>query len=961
MEFGLLGPVRAVSAGGPVAVGSRKQRLVLAVLLLSANKFVATTGLVRACWVDSPPPTARRIIHGHVSRLRSALAAAGAERDRVALARQGAGYTLICDPMLVDVHRFRELVRQARACSVDDEKAALLDQALNLWRGAPLDDVGNDQTRQRLCAGLEEARLSAMQDRWDALLRLGRHLSILDELVERAAEHPRQQAITGQLILALYRAGRVADALEVYRRYRRRLADEFGIDPGDELQRLEIAVLRADPALDPPRPVVEPAGPTPPAVVAPVAAQLPPDVPAFAGRGEQLAELDAIMPTAGQQVAAVVISGAAGVGKTALAVHWAHRVADRFPDGQLYVNLRGFDPSGSVMAPAEAVRGFLDALGVPPDRVPASLDAQTGLYRSLLSSKRILVLLDNARDADQVRPLLPATPAAMAVVTSRNQLTPLLAVEGAHPLTLDVLSPGGARDLLTQRVGADRIAAEPDAVQVIITACARLPLALSIAAARARQSGFPLATLAAELGVAGQPLDVLDAGDPTSDVRAVFSWSITAVTPPAGRLFRLLGQHPGPDIAVAAAASLAGHPVPAVRRLLTELSRASLLVEHAPGRYSCHDLLRVYATDLAATVDPADDRRAATGRLLDHYTHTAHTAERLFNPHRDPNPLPLPPSAPGTRPEQPADLQAATAWLFAERPVLLAAIRQAAGTGFDTHAWQLAWAVNTFLFRRGHWRDMIMAWQLALAAAERLGDLRAQAEAHRSLGNAGTMFGRYTDADAHLRHALDLSTRTGDQAGQARAEHNLAYLHERQGRPEQSLHHARQAFALHRADGNLRGQAVALNAVGWCYTLLGDHAQALTHCQQALALYRQTGNRHGQAAAWDSIGYAQHQLGDHARAVECYQQSLALSRDLEDRFNEGEVLTHLGDTYDAAGDSTAARAAWTSALAILADLDHPHAPRVRARLQRLPRAVAAQAEWGRSVKGGDDVSLTLPR
>jgi tetratricopeptide (TPR) repeat protein len=620
------------------------------------------------------------------------------------------------------------------------------------------------------------------------------------------------------------------------------------------------------------------------------------------------------------------------------------------------VNLRGFDPSGSVMAPAEAIRGFLEALGVPPERIPASLDAQTGLYRSLLAGKRILVLLDNAHDPEQVRPLLPATPTAMAVVTSRNQLTPLLVVEGGHPLTLDVLSPAEARDLLIRRVGADRIAAEPDAVQLIITACARLPLALSIVAARARQSGFPLATLAAELGVAGQPLDALEAGDPKTDVRAVFSWSITAVTRPAGRLFRLLSQHAGPDIAVAAAASLAAHSAPEVRRLLTELSRASLLAEHAPGRYSWHDLLRVYATELAARVDPADDRRAATGRLLDHYVHSAHVAERLFSPHRDPIPLPLLPSAPGTRPEQPADFAAAAAWLSAERPVLLAAVRHAAGTGFDTHAWQLAWAVNTFLFRRGHWRDMVMVWQLALAAAERLGDLTAQAEAHRCLGVASTMFGRFTDADTHLRRALDLSTRLGDRAGQARAEHNLAYLCERQGRPEQSLHHARQVLALHRAAGNVRGQAVALNAVGWCCTLLGDHAQAIAHCQQALVLYQQIGNRYGQAAAWDSLGYAHHPLGDQAQAVDCYQQALALSRGLDDQFNEADALAHLGDTYDAAGDSMAARAAWTSALTIFTDLDHPNAARVRTRLQRSPGTDATHGGWGH-----DDAGVTLPK
>ena len=598
MEFGLLGTVRALSWGVPIDVGPRKQRLVLAVLLLAVNRFVATTSLIRACWFDDPPPTANRVVHAHVSRLRSALSAAGGAEDGISLAGHGAGYVFTCDPVRVDVHRFRKLVGQARASTADEEKAALLVEALDLWRGAPLDDVATDETRDRLCGGLVESRLAAMQDRWDAQLRLGRHLAILDELVANAAEHPRQQRITGQLMLALYRAGRATDALEVYRTHRQRMAVEFDVDPGTELRRLEVAILRADPALDPPDPA---APPDRPSAAVPIPAQLPPDVPGFVGRGAQLAELDAAGGT-------VVISGTAGVGKTALAVHWAHRARERFPDGQLYVNLRGFDPAGRAMSPAEAIRGLLDTLGVPPDRIPAGLEAQTAHYRSLLTGKRILVLLDNAHDADEIRPLLPATPTAMTVVTSRNQLNSLLAVEGAHPLTLDVLSPVGAYDLLARRIGAQRTAAEPEAVQAIIAACARLPLALSIAAARARQSGFALAALAAELGPAGRPLDVLDAGDPTSDLRAVFSWSVDAVTPPAARLFRLLGRHLdpdiGPDIGAAAAASLAGHPVPVTRRLLTELSRASLLVEHAPGRYTCHDLLRVYAVDLTAASEP---------------------------------------------------------------------------------------------------------------------------------------------------------------------------------------------------------------------------------------------------------------------------------------------------------------------------------------------------------------------
>ncbi|MFK3979616.1 BTAD domain-containing putative transcriptional regulator [Micromonospora sp. NPDC050397] len=941
MEFGLLGPVRAVSGGVPVDVGSRKQRLVLAVLLLGVNRFVATTSLVRACWLDEPPPTANRVVHAHVSRLRGALAAAGSERYAISLARQGAGYVLRCDPMRVDVHRFRELVRRTRASGTDEERVALLSEALDLWRGAPLHDVANDETRDRLCAGLTEARLAAMQDRWDAQLRLGRHLSILEELVDQAAEHPQQQRMTGQLMLALYRSGRAVDALRTYRVYRERLGDEFGVDPGVELRRLELAILRTDPTLDLVGQPARVAAPDRTADrVTPVPAQLPPDVPGFVGRDGQLRELDAVADAGERTPGAVIISGTAGVGKTALALHWAHRARDRFTDGQLYVNLRGFDPAGRVVSAAEAIRGFLDALGVPPEHVPATIEGQTGRYRSLLAGKRMLVLLDNARDADQIRPLLPATPTVLTVVTSRNQLTSLLAVEGAYPLTLDVLSLGGAHDLLTQRVGAERTAAEPVAVRKIIMACARLPLALGIAAARARQSGFSLAALGAELGSANQSLDALDAGDPTSNVRAVFSWSIAALTPPAARLFRLLGQHPGPDVDVAAAASLAGYPVPQTRRLLTELRRASLLVEPVPGRLTCHDLLRVYAADLTATIDPPDQRRAATSRLLDHYTHLAYVADRLINPHRDPMTLPLRPLPPRTGAEPPADAEAATAWLATERAVLLAAVRYAAESGFDLRAWQLTWALDTFLFRSGHWRDRASAWQVALTAAGRLDEVDARADAHRALAQTGTLNGGYAEAHIHLVHALELSTRTGDRQGQARTHHQLAHLYERQDQLDIALEHALQALALRRAAGHHRGQAVALNAVGWTYNRLGNHVQALIHCEQALKLNQEIGNRFGQAAVWDSLGHVHHQLGDHSRAAECYQRSLALSRELGGQYIEADTLVHLGETQRAVGDYPAARVAWTRALAMLTNLDHPDAARVRAQLRKLVEPVS---------------------
>jgi tetratricopeptide (TPR) repeat protein len=565
------------------------------------------------------------------------------------------------------------------------------------------------------------------------------------------------------------------------------------------------------------------------------------------------------------------------------------------------------------------------------------------LYRSLLAGRRVLVVLDNARDAEQVRPLLPGTSTALVVVTSRNQLTSLIAVDGAQPLTLDLLAADEARDLLARRVGADRVAAEPAAVEQIITCCVRLPLALTIAAARAEQSGFPLATLAVEMDKATGRLDALDAGDAVSQVRAVFSWSYTALSPAAARLFRLLGLHPGPAVSAAVAASLGAVPPAEARRLLAELTRASLLTEHTPGRYGFHDLLRVYAADLTHTRDPADQHHAALGRMLDHYLHTAHTAERLLDPQRDPITLALAPPADGVSQERQADYGQAMAWLTVEHPVLLAALRQAAEAGFDTHSWQLAWTLYTFLARRGHWHDLTTAWQIALHAARRLDDPAAQAHAHRNLAHAHLRLGRYPGAHTHLGHALDLYARAGDRVGQGHTHEAIAMLCEREGRPEQALDHAQQALTLSRAAGHRRGQANALNAVGWCHTVLGDHQQALICCQHALTLHQELGNRWGEAGTWDSLGYAHHYLGNHTQAVDCYRHALGLFMDLGDRHYEAEVLTRLGDTYHAADDSTAARTAWQHALDILTDLDYPDTDTVRAKLQALDQPPGAPA------------------
>jgi len=718
----------------------------------------------------------------------------------------------------------------------------------------------------------------------------------------------------------------------------RRLAEAFGLS-GPDRDRFHEAASAVDAAVA-----------TPPRVAA-APAQLPADVAAFTGRRAHLDRLTAVLnrddrdddgddarddagDDAGDDArppATVVISaiaGTAGIGKTALAVHWAHRVRHRFPDGQLYVNLRGFHPSGSVTHPAQAMRGLLEALDVPRQRIPGDLDAQAALYRSELADRRMLIVIDNARDAEQVRPLLPGSPGCFVLVTSRSQLTSLVAVEGAHPLTLDLLTHDEAWQLLARRLGPDRLTAEPQAAEELITRCARLPLALAIVAARAATNpDFPLHAIATELRDNDKRLDAFADEDPSGDIRAVFSWSLATLGPASARMFRLLGLHPGPEVSVPAAASLAGEPVPAVRPMLAELARAHLIVEATPGRYTLHDLLRVYAGELAASAEPDDQRRAAQHRMLDHYLHTAHAADRLVDPHRDTFALSAP--VDGVTPEPLADYQQAMTWLTTEHAVLTAAVGHAAAVGFDVHAWQLARAIAESLDRRGHWRDWIDTQYTALAAARRLGDPSMRADAHRTLARAATRLGHYDDAHTHYRHALDIYVEAGDAAGRAHTHNSIAEVWERQGRYQDALDHAQVALDLHSDAGHLRGKAAALNAVGWYHAQLGSYHSALSACEEALSLLTELGDRYGLAATSDSLGYAHHRLGDHERALACYVYSLDLFRDLGDRYWEATLLTRIGETRRAMGEADGARDDWQQALAILQELAHPDAEQVR--------------------------------
>jgi tetratricopeptide (TPR) repeat protein/transcriptional regulator with XRE-family HTH domain len=680
----------------------------------------------------------------------------------------------------------------------------------------------------------------------------------------------------------------------------------------------------------------EPAGPggTSPGVPR----QLPAAVADFTGRAAELTALTQMLDEARADAAGTVvisaIGGTAGVGKTALALYWAHQVAHRFPDGQLYANLRGFDPAGSPAAPAEAVRGFLDALGVPPERIPRQLDAQAGLYRSLLADRKMLIVLDNARDEEQVRPLLPASPAGLVLVTSRSQLAGLAAADGARLLSLDVLTHDEAVQLLTARIGRDRVAAEPGAVAEVADLCACLPLALAVAAARAAaRPGFLLAALADELRDAADRLDALDAGDPVASVRAVFSWSYHQLSNEAARMFRLLGLHPGPDISVPAAVSLAGTSEPEARRLLGELARGCLIAEHVPDRYAFHDLLRAYAAAQASDCDSEPERQEAIGRILDHYLHTAAQSALTMSSGREE--VILVPPRPGAAPERPTDPRGALAWFDAEYLVLLAVLALAAKSGFDSHAWQLAWAMSPLLQARGRYQEQAATQHTALAAATRLDDIYGQAVSGRLLAGALTNLGDYDQARFRLGHCLGFHQRLGNRLGEAKVHQNLNFLAVRQRRYADALRDAEEALRVYQAIGDKTGEADALNRVGWCHVLLGDYEQARVVCRRALSVCAETGHRRLEGHSWDSLGYAEHHLGNFAEAAACYERALGVLREFGERYPEAEALTHLGDTRHAAGDLPRAREAWQRALTIFEDMQHPDADEVRAKLDSL--------------------------
>ncbi|CCH32794.1 BTAD domain-containing putative transcriptional regulator [Actinosynnema sp. NPDC047251] len=907
VQFRLLGDVEAHVRGQPIGIGYPQLRCVLAVLLVEANHAVSVDQLVDRVWGDRRlPRNPRAAVQHSMTLLRSALSGAA----DVAITRKPPRcYQLDVEPETVDFHRFRRLVEDGRAADDDARAAALLEQALTLWCGEPFAGLTSpwlESTRATLILHRHEARL----DLADVRLRLGLHAALLPDLAAWTAKNALDERLACQFMTALYRSGRPAEALDHYQRVRGRLADELGTDPSPPLRRLHEQVLAADPAL---------AAPTVRSGPATVPVTVPRHLPAqplfFTGRTRELADLDTALgkDDADDSVPISVIGGIGGIGKTWLALHWAYRHLDRFPDGQLYVNMRGFDPAAQPMPAETVVRVFLDALGVAPAAVPLDLDAQIGLYRSLVAGKKMLIFLDNAADTSQVAALLPGSPTCTALVTSRRHLSGLVAAHGARFLSLDRMTDQEAYRLLARHLGDDRLTAQPGVATELLSCCGGLPLAISMVGARAtRNADFPLTVLADELRDQSGVLNALDTSDDLVSLRAVFSWSYRALSAGAAAVFKALGLAPGTDTCLHAIASLTALPTARARTCLRELEQAHLVGQHAAGRYRMHDLVRLYARERAHQDNPPAATTDALRRLVDFYLHTAHTADQVLDPHRDPIRIGTP--ADGCAFTTIEDEPAAMRWLATEFRNLLTVQELAARQGWHTPGWQVAWTLDTFFRRRGNYHDAVRAWRAGVASADRMSDTATQTLARRRLGNACGGLGLHAEALRHLRHALAVSEKTGDALGQAHAHATLGGVWEVRGDDRRALEHALPALRLYQDLDLPVWVAWTHGQVGWHQAKSGLYPQARTHCEAALALARRHRDRELEATTVDSLGYIAHHTGRLGQALDHYRQALALLRELGHDYNEVDTLDRLGQTYRALGHDDLAGATWRRAV-----------------------------------------------
>ncbi len=888
LRITVLGEVGALR-GGSLELGGYRQRAVLALLVAARGDIVSTDRLVDALWPQTPPPSSSGALHAYISRLRSQFEPSRAARSRDGLiSREGPGYRLRLPSEAVDAWRFEQEQRSASALADPGGAVLMLQRALSLWRGPAFAEYAAEPWARPEAIRLTELRELARERLLAVRLDCGEDAELVPEMEAMVAEDPVREERWRLLVLALYRSCRQADALGALRRARQTLAEELGVDPGPALRRLQEQILAADPELAGPRWAARP-------ISMAVPWQVPADVAAFAGRTGELAELDRMLAegSVGRSSTAVLISavsGTAGVGKTALAIRWAHRTRDAFPDGQLYADLRGYDP-GQPVRPEDAIARFLRALGMNGQDIPADADERVAAYRTMLHGRRMLVVLDNAATVEQVRPLLPGNRSCVVLVTSRDSLAGLVARHGARRVDLGLLPLPDAVALLEGLVG-DRARADPVATTTLAGQCSRLPLALRVAAELAiARPVISLRSLVRELADEEQRLDLLESGgDPRTAIRGVLSWSCRHLPDKTARVFWLLGLNPGADFDRYTVAALASVTAAQGQRFLDGLSRANLIQPGSAGRYEMHDLLRVYAADLASLAHPAT-RRAALTRLLDYYLSTAAAAlyvllpaEQHYRPRVSPPRTPSPPLP---------DAAAARDWLDHHRDTLAAATVCAATTGWPDHATRLAATVFRYLETGCYYAEAVTIHTHARAAARRTGDRVAEATSHTNLGAVDFTRGRYEQAAVHHLRALTLSREAGDRKGEAIAAGNLGGTYWRLGRCEQATDYMK--LCLARCDAADRtSEALALSNLGFVCQRQGRYAEAASYHQRALELSREIGDRYTEAHALSNLGSLHSRQSRYLLAGRHLRLALACFQEACDRKGEAEVLTELG-------------------------------------------------------------------
>ncbi|MDT7802550.1 MAG: hypothetical protein QOI78_5983 [Actinomycetota bacterium] len=901
----VLGPFEVCAHERALVLGGTRIRTLLALLTVNAGRVTGVGALVEALWGGDAPPDARRTVRTYVSRARRGLLPlAAALGTGELITTHPAGYTLLVPPGLVDAARFERQVtagREALAASRYTEAREILAEALALWRGDAYGEFAAVASLRSEAARLESLRLAATEDRVEAELATGASATLVEELTGLTEREPGRDRLWGQLMVALYRANRQADALDAFSRARTQLVERFGLDPSARLAEIHRQVLDGDPRLLGLRPAQGVVTRLP----APARNDLPGDIPDFAGREPELARLVSAREKAPGVTVVTAIDGMAGVGKTTLAVHAAHRLAGHYRDAQLFVDLHGHTPGQEPTSPAAALDALLRALDVPADRIPADQHARAALWRAELATRSVLVVLDNAADAAQVRPLLPGSPRSLALVTSRRRLVDL---EAADVISLDVLPEADAVVLFTGVVGPARGDAEAASVLDVVRHCGRLPLAIRLAAARLRtRQAWTVRYLARRLQHARWPLAELAAGD--RGVAAAFALSYEQLDDARQRMFRLLGVHPGPDFDAPAAAALAALDLADAEQLLESLVDDHLLQQHAPGRYRFHDLLRRHAHTTGLDEEPEPDRRAALRRVVGFHLHTAYHGSRLLDDQHPPIEL----DPPGCVPWPLEDAEEAMSWFDANHRCVVAARAAAEEQGWDTAVWQLAWTLDNFHYRRGDLHANIACWRAGLAAAERLGDRAAQARAHRRLGLVYAPLGRFSEALDHLGESLRLAEEIGDLLGQAGVHYVLALAWHEQDDHVRALARAFSSHDLYRTLGNTKWETRALSLIGTCYSHLGHHGEARRYCRTALALSLRRKDVYGEADSLECLGRIADDLGEHPKALEHYERALELWRALDNTYRQAGVLSALGDTHRQLADSARARAAWRAA------------------------------------------------